>query len=194
MMDKHTMAAVNACREQIHRLVDERFDGLLCNLILGGETEKFRAEEGCLLPFASPPATFKGERPASVILHGVEIEAGTWKKAVLAILRDCAADPQCYERMIELRGRVNGNFRPLLSDHPESMASPLKIDAGLYWESKFDTEALLGNLTEKLLDQVGYNYQDIVIRLRTSQQTMAEQAEGDHAEEFDKSHGPGMAM
>ena len=35
MMDKYTLAAVNTCREQIHRLVDERFDGLLCNLILG---------------------------------------------------------------------------------------------------------------------------------------------------------------
>ena len=137
---------------------------------------------------------FKGERPASVILHGVEIKATTWKKVVLAILRDCAAHPQCHKRMMELRGRVNGNFRPLLSDHPEGMASPLKIDAGMYWESKFDTEALLGNLTEKLLEQVGYDYQNIVIRFRTSQQDMAEQAEGNHAEDFDQNHVPEMAM
>ena len=46
----------------------------LCDLILGEEAEKFHAEEGRLLPFVSPPAMFKGERPASVILHGVEIE------------------------------------------------------------------------------------------------------------------------
>ena len=194
MMDKYTLAAVNTCREQIHRLVDERFDGLLCNLILGEEAEKFRAEEGRLLPFASPPATFKGERPASVILHGMELEAATWKKAVLAMLRDCAADPQRHKRMMELRGRINGNFRTLLSDHPEGMAAPLKIDAGLYWESKFDTEALLGNLKEKLLELVGYDYQDIVIRFRTPQQGMAVQAEGNHAEEFDQNHGPEMAM
>lgn len=193
-MVKHTLAAVNVCREQLHRLVDERLDGLLCDLILGEEAEKFHAEEGRLLPFVSPPAMFKGERPASVILHGVEIEATTWKKVVLAILRDCAAHPQCHKRMMELRGRVNGNFRPLLSDHPEGMASPLKIDAGMYWESKFDTEALLGNLTEKLLEQVGYDYQNIVIRFRTSQQDMAEQAEGNHAEDFDQNHVPEMAM
>ena len=193
-MVKHTLAAVNVCQEQLHRLVDERLDGLLCDLILGEEAEKFHAEEGRLLPFVSPPAMFKGERPASVILHGVEIEATTWKKVVLAILRDCAAHPQCHKRMMELRGRVNGNFRPLLSDHPEGMASPLKIDAGMYWESKFDTEALLGNLTEKLLEQVGYDYQNIVIRFRTSQQDMAEQAEGNHAEDFDQNHVPEMAM
>ncbi len=193
-MVKHTLAAVNVCREQLHRLVDERLDGLLCDLILGEEAEKFHAEEGRLLPFVSPPAMFKGERPASVILHGVEIEATTWKKVVLAILRDCAAHPQCHKRMMELRGRVNGNFRPLLSDHPEGMASPLKIDAGMYWESKFDTEALLGNLTEKLLEQVGYDYQNIVIRFRTPKQDVAEQAEGNHAEDFDKNHVPEMAM
>ena len=104
-MVKHTLAAVNICREQLHRLVDERLDGLLCDLILGEEAEKFHAEEGRLLPFVSPPAMFKGERPASVILHGVEIEATTWKKVVLAILRDCAAHPQCHKRMMELRGR-----------------------------------------------------------------------------------------
>ena len=96
--------------------------------------------------------------------------------------------------MMELRGRINGNFRTLLSDHPEGMAAPLKIDAGLYWESKFDTEALLGNLKEKLLELVGYDYQDIVIRFRTPQQGMAVQAEGNHAEEFDQNHGPEMAM
>ena len=70
----------------------------------------------------------------------------------------------------------------------------MKIDAGMYWESKFDTEALLGNLTEKLLEQVGYDYQNIVIRFRTSQQDMAEQAEGNHAEDFDQNHVPEMAM
>lgn len=56
------------------------------------------------------------------------------------------------------------------------------------------TEALLGNLAVKLLEQVGYDYQDIVIRFRTPQQDMAEQAEGDHAEGFDQNHGPEMAM
>ena len=32
------------------------------------------------------------------------------------------------------------------------------------WESKFDTEALLRNLTDKLLCKVGYDYQGVVIR------------------------------
>ena len=194
LMDKHALAAVAACREELHRLVDERFDDLLCRLILGDRAEVFREAGGRLLPFASPPAMFKGERPASVILHGEEIQANTWKKVVLAVLRDCDADPQRHQRMLELRGRISGNFRTLLSDCPEGMAAPLKINEGLYWESKFDTEALLGNLTEKLLDWVGYDYQDIVIRFRPLQQNMTEQEEETHAEEIVQDHGPEMAM
>ena len=65
--------------------------------------------------------------------------------------------------MLELRGRVFGNFRPLLAQAPEGMGAPLKIDEGLYWESKFDTEALLKNLTGKLLCRVGYDYQGIAV-------------------------------
>ena len=44
------------------------------------------------------------------------------------------------------------------------MGAPLEIDEGLYWESKFDTEALLRNLTDKLLSKVGYDYQGVMVR------------------------------
>ena len=49
-MVKHTLAAVNVCREQLHRLVDERLDGLLCDLILGEEAAmSFMACRSCCL-------------------------------------------------------------------------------------------------------------------------------------------------
>lgn len=193
-MDKHVLTEINVCREQFHRLVDEHLDDLLCRLILGDRVETFQEKGGRLLPLASPPSMFKGEKPASVILHGVEIEAGTWKKVVLAILRDCNADAQLHKRMLDLRGRISGNFRTLLADSPNGMAAPLKIDAGLYWESKFDTEALLGNLTEKLLDRVGYDYQNIVIRFRAPQQNMVGQEASSHTEEIVQNDRPEMAM
>ena len=59
------LTEINACREQFHRLVDENLDNLLCRLILGDRVEEFQAKGGRLLPFASPPAMFKGEKPAS---------------------------------------------------------------------------------------------------------------------------------
>ena len=188
------LTEISACRKQFHQMVDEHLDDLLCRLILGDRMEDFQEKGGRLLPFASPPAMFKGEKPASVILHGEEIEASTWRKVALAVLRDCNADAQRHKRMLELRGRISGNFRTLLADSPKGMAAPLKIDAGLYWESKFDTEALLGNLTEKLLDWVGYDYQNIVIRFRAPQQNMADQEAGSYGEEIVQNAGPEMAM
>lgn len=38
----------------------------------------------------------------------------------------------------------------------------------------------MGNLTEKLLDWVGYDYQNIVIRFRSPQQSMADQEASRH--------------
>ncbi len=37
------------------------------------------------------------------------------------------------------------------------MVSPLKISDGLYLESKFDTQTLLDDLTQKILRRVGYD-------------------------------------
>lgn len=107
--------------------------------------------------------------PQTVILHNKEIKTPTWKKAVSAIMQDCDADLYRHEQMLALRGRINGNFRPLLSERPNGMGAPLRISDGLYWESKFDTVALLHNLTEKLLDVVGYDCQRVVIRYHPSQ-------------------------
>ena len=117
------------------------------------------------------PSAFKGKKPVSLILPGgTEVNTPSWKKAVTAILQDCNSDPRRHKWMLELRGRVFGNFRPLLAKMPEGMVAPLKIDEGLYWESKFDTEALLRNLTDKLLSKVGYDYQGVVVRYRDPQQ------------------------
>lgn len=124
---------------------------------------------GLLLPLTAQAALFKGQKAAAVVLRGEEIPAGTWKTVVAAILKDCDADPVLHERMMDLRGRVLGRFRVLLSDTPEGMGMPVEVNSELYWESKFDTEALLANLTEKLLQVVGYDCRQVQIRLRAPQ-------------------------
>lgn len=150
-------------------------------------------DSGLLLPLTAQAAIFKGQRPAAVALRGNEISTGTWKAVVAAILKDCDADPVLHERMMDLRGRVLGRFRVLLSDTPDGMGAPIEINSKLYWESKFDTEALLANLTEKLLQVVGYDCRQVQIRLHAPQQDMAEPEEVP-AEEIAQGHGPEMAM
>ena len=55
------------------------------------------------------------------------------------------------------RSQVPGHVRQLLSGTPDGMVSPLKISDGLYLESKFDTQTLLDDLTQKILRRVGYD-------------------------------------
>ena len=138
------LAEVERCRAQLHHLIDERLDTFILRVTCGDLSEYIPDETVRAIPLVSAPARCKGMKPVAVILpDGSMVETSTWKKAAAAILRDCAADPGCHERLMELRGRVNGNFRRLLAEDPNGMDAPLKITEGLYLESKFDTQALL---------------------------------------------------
>ena len=157
------LAEIERIRRECRQLVDSKFDALISRVLEEGGSEL--KEDERVLTLAAMPSAFKGKKPVSLILPGgAEVNTPSWKKAVTAILQDCNSDPRRHKWMLELRGRVFGNFRPLLAETPEGMGAPLKIDEGLYWESKFDTEALLGNLTDKLLSKVGYGYQGVVVR------------------------------
>ena len=157
------LAEIERIRRECRQLVDSKFDALTCRVLEEGGAEL--KEDERVLTLAAMPSAFKGKKPVSLILPGgAEVNTPSWKKAVTAILQDCNSDPRRHKWMLELRGRVFGNFRPLLAKTPEGMGAPLKIDEGLYWESKFDTEAMLRNLTDKLLSKVGYDYQGVVVR------------------------------
>lgn len=157
------LAEIERIRRECRQLVDSKFDTLTSRVLAEGGAEL--KEDERVLTLAAMPSAFKGKKPVSLILPGgAEVNTPSWKKAVTAILQDCNSDPRRHKWMLELRGRVFGNFRPLLAKTPEGMGAPLKIDEGLYWESKFDTEAMLRNLTDKLLSKVGYDYQGVVVR------------------------------
>ena len=157
------LAEIERIRRECRQLVDSKFDALTSRVLEEGGVEL--KEDERVLTLAAMPSAFKGKKPVSLILPGgAEVNTPSWKKAVTAILQDCNSDPRRHKWMLELRGRVFGNFRPLLAKTPEGMGAPLKIDEGLYWESKFDTEAMLRNLTDKLLSKVGYDYQGVVVR------------------------------
>lgn len=170
----HAWALPSAVTDENLALIRQERDVL--HRIAAGETADHVLPEAelpmnAILTLAAAPERFKGKKPTALILpSGVEVKVPTWKKAVAAILKDCSSNPRRHEQMLELRGRLFGNFRPPLAQTPEGMGAPLKIDDGLYWESKFDTEALLRNLTDKLLCRVGYDYQGVTVKYRDPQQ------------------------
>ena len=74
-----------------------------------------------------------------------------------------------HTHLMELRGKVLGRQRAILAASPEKMHAPLEIDKDLYMESYYDTGTLLYVLKNRVLDEVGYNYSSIHVRLRQEQ-------------------------
>lgn len=191
----YLLPEVERCREELHQRIDDAFNKFL--LSLAGEKPMQEAlEDGNVrMPLAAPAAMFKGTKPEMVILPDRStVPVRTWKQAVSAILVDCCADPQRREQLLDLRGKVAGNFRYLLSDRPDEMSAPLKICEGLYVESKFDTEALLQNVTCKLLERVGYDYWRVVVQCRGPQQAAQILESDTPCEEMELDHGPKMEL
>ncbi len=98
------------------------------------------------------PSMLKGKRPVSVTFaSGETVETPTWKKAVQTILKHCNGQPDMHERLMQLRGKVFGRQRTILGKDPEGMDVPIQIDKDLYFEAKFDTEALLEGYKDLLI-------------------------------------------
>lgn len=57
------------------------------------------------------------------------------------------------------------------------MDVPIKVDEELYFEGKFDTEAMLNMLEKKVLELAGVDYSSIKIRYRVKVQEQAKSIE-----------------
>lgn len=111
---------------------------------------------------------FKGKKPTSVTFEsGESASVMTWKQLVEAVLKDCIREPRYKNALLALRGRVAGKTRVILSEVPESMRSPLKIDEKLYMETHYDTETLLNVLMSRVLNPIGYDCSKITVTIIT---------------------------
>ena len=102
------------------------------------------------------PAELKGKRPLAVqFALGEWIETPTWRKVAQKILQTCNEQPDIHERFMEMCGKVAGRWRTILGSSPEEMDVPIKVDEELYFEGKFDTEAMLNMLRKKCWNRQG---------------------------------------
>ena len=128
------LSQLETLRIEMHRVVDERVDGSIHRILLGGVLNIAPT-----LPLTANSAAFKGEKPESILFPGGrEVKTPTWKTAVLAIMQDCNEDPVMHAHLMGLRGKVLGRQRTILAASPEKMHAPLEIDKDLYMESYYD--------------------------------------------------------
>lgn len=74
---------------------------------------------------------------------------------------------------MEMYRKVAGRWRTILGSSPEEMDVPIKVDEELYFEGKFDTEAMLNMLEKKVLESAGGDYSSIKIRYMAKGQEQA---------------------
>lgn len=158
-------------RERMHRLIDDRYDAMILCIRTGQLPRQTGTRRYDL---SEPPFLFKGKKPLSILYpNGDKVTVKTWREVAAELLRDCNSDPDRHEALMQLRYVVSGNSRWILSDTDQHMDVGIKIDEGLYFEGKFDTEYLLKMMTEKIFEKVGYPYEMIQIEVREKGLTMA---------------------
>ena len=180
---------IEESRQQMHEMVDRRFDELCARL---------RRQKNSVLPLDTMPALFKGTKVIGILFpDGREVRTPTWKKAALELLQDCSKNPEMQMKLKDLSGHVYGRQRVLLAKQAEGMDAPLKIADDLYFESKFDTEALLKVLKERIFDVIGYDYRGILLKIQPPKQNITERVtilpEEGAEEAMEEEHG-GMQL
>lgn len=182
---------IEKTRAGLHQIVDERCDALIHGMENGGSSQRRKA-----FSLYSNPVVFKGEKPESMTMpDGTVIETKNWRTVAAAILKDCNADAERHNRMMQLCGIAFGRFRSILSHEPLTMNVPLEIDEDLYFEGKFDTEYLIRVMKEKVLDPVGYDYSGITITLRDTEPAFSvESEEKDMTKDESEEEGFSMQM
>ena len=131
------------------------------------DTERITAGNyEAVYPITVNLSVFKGKKPTMVMFEDECVEVRNWKAVVAEIMRRCNADTEKHVALMNLRGRIAGRERTLLSKEIGDMRSPIKIDENLYIETNYDTETLLRTLMTRILDLVEYDYRGISVSIR----------------------------
>ena len=119
-----------------------------------------------IFPLSTDPAIFKGRKPTFVLFGEERFVANTWKTVFKLIIQRCNSNARNHKALMELRNKILGRERILLSDDPRDMYRPFQIDKKLYAETHYDTESLLRILLHRILDEVGFDYDNISVAVR----------------------------
>lgn len=121
--------------------------------------------EYCLLLTASPHL-FIGEKPVSVLFGTERVEVKSWHDVYGVILTRCNQDEKYHQLLMYLRGKAAGKCRVFLSDTPDTMKRPIKIDEGLYGETHYGSQTLMHILVNRILFPIGFDCRNVSVVLK----------------------------
>ena len=117
-------------------------------------------------PLTSPTYLFVGRKPAAVIFGDECVEVKTWRQVYAVIIGRCNDNPVCQEKLMYLRNKAAGKVRVFLSDKPDGMTRPLRIDEELYGETHYGSATLMHILINQILAYTGFDCSNIIISIK----------------------------
>ena len=117
-------------------------------------------------PLTTTPHYFIGTKPAAVQFGTEVVEVKTWREVYAVVLKRCNDDPKGHEMLMYLRNKVAGKVRVFLSDKPDGMTRPHRIDTDLYGEIHYGTETLMHILVNHLLKWARFDCSNVSIVIK----------------------------
>lgn len=161
----NTVVEIKAAQAYLIKEINKTFEELAKTLQNGNVEIRDKGYE-TFYPLTANPAIFKGERPTCVLFGKERVVAHTWKNVFKLVILKCNGDAEKHKALMELRNKILGRERILLSDNPRNMRRPFQIDKKLYAETHYDTETLIYILLHRVLDEVGFDYSDISVGVK----------------------------
>ena len=155
---------VKAAQAYLVKEVNKTFEELIKTLQSTEEIGKKEYET--VYPLTTDPAIFKGKKPTGVLFDENRIIAHTWKNVFKILILQCNSDTKRHKELMELRNKILGRERIILSDNSRGMLRPFQIDEHLWAETHYDTESLMRVLLHRILDEVGFDYSKISVAVR----------------------------
>ena len=117
-----------------------------------------------LLSLSNETYFFVGKKPIAVLFGEERVIVKSWKNVFSVILDKC--NQQCHKRLMYLRNKVAGKVRVFISDKPDGLRSPIKIDDNLYAACGYGAATMMHILRDLLLSPAGFDYSNIRIAIR----------------------------
>jgi len=120
-----------------------------------------------IYPITVDPYMFINRKPIAVLFGEERVEVKTWTQVYTVIIKRCNSDPKHHKTLMYLRGKVSGKCRFFLSDKPDGMKRPVKIDEDMYGETHYGSATLMHILLNRVLAPTGFNLSNIRVVIKS---------------------------
>jgi hypothetical protein len=118
-----------------------------------------------IYPFTAETYLFIGKKAKAVFFGEERVEVKNWREVFKLILARC--NEQQHDNLMYLRNRVAGKVRTFLSDKPDGMSRPFRLDDELFADSgQYGTATLLHILRDCILKPACYDFDNIRIAIQ----------------------------